>query len=123
MGIFTILPTVQLFLIGFLSGFDSDAFLLRLWATCFLWLAAVVPPVLLVPLFAPRNRRLLLIVRAIFSVVGVVALAILGWLNANGMMETALLLVAGMIFILGWSGTLSVQWFASRMPVAAKPDA
>lgn len=116
--LFTVLPTLQLIALGFLTGFNSEQFYLRLWATCFMWLAPAIAVSTMAPLLVPRNKRLLFASRVALGVIGVVTLSILGWLSGTDRMDPALLVIAVGMFVIAWSGTFSVQWLMRRQLVA-----
>lgn len=117
-AIFTLLPTLQLILVGLNSGFGSDDFLTRLWAVTLTWLPPVILLAMVVPLVARDNRRLLRIVRIILAIISVAAVAIFVWLAASGKIGGAMLFIGLMMVAVGWSGTLSVEWVMRRASTA-----
>jgi len=118
---FTLLPTIQTIVVGFLLGFDSDLFIVRLWSVGFLWLAPVTILLVMAPMLAPMNRRLLQRVRAACIPITVAALGLIVWSAAFGNMPGVMLAIGVMITLITWVGTFVVERLSVNR--ASQPEA
>ena len=110
----TVLPTLQTLALGFFLGFEDELFIVRLWSTALLWLAPVTVLLVMTPILAPLNRRLLRQARMISAPITVAALALLIWLRTSDQMPMSILAVGFFMAVVTWINTFVIERMTRR---------
>ena len=120
--LFAVLPTLQTVAAGYLLGTDHEFFIHRLWTTAILWLAIVSVVLLMVPTFAPLDRKLLVRVRLGSAPITVTGLTILVWVAGTGGMPSPVLPLGLFIGLTPWISTFVIERMGAKKASGVSAD-
>jgi hypothetical protein len=106
---FALLSSVQAAASGFLLGWASAETVVRLWATCIIWVGDATAFLIFASLLTSDGSTVLRRIRVTAAVADVCALAVLVWLASVGRMGPVMLGVGAGMVVVGWSGSLWVR--------------